>query len=43
LMLGGERDGPLQGQVIMQGRPEDFRASRHPVVQKFLGLDDSAA
>jgi phospholipid/cholesterol/gamma-HCH transport system ATP-binding protein len=41
LMLGGERDGALQGQVIMQGCPEDFRASRHPVVRKFLGLDEA--
>jgi phospholipid/cholesterol/gamma-HCH transport system ATP-binding protein len=41
LMLGGERDGPFQGQVIMQGRPEDFRASPHPVVRKFLNLDEA--
>ena len=36
VMLGGERDGALQGRVIMQGNPEDFRASKDPVVRKFL-------
>jgi phospholipid/cholesterol/gamma-HCH transport system ATP-binding protein len=36
IMLGGERDGVLQGRIIMQGTPEDFRASDHPVVQRFL-------
>jgi phospholipid/cholesterol/gamma-HCH transport system ATP-binding protein len=39
MMLGGERDGDLQGQVILQGRPEDFRASLHPVVRRFFGSD----
>ncbi|HEX7193588.1 MAG TPA: ATP-binding cassette domain-containing protein [Chthoniobacterales bacterium] len=41
VMLGGERDGDLQGQVIMQGCPEDFRASRHPVVRRFFGSGES--
>jgi phospholipid/cholesterol/gamma-HCH transport system ATP-binding protein len=36
IMLGGERDGPLQGQIIMQGDPQQFRASDHPVVRRFL-------
>ena len=36
IMLGGERDGALQGQIIMQGDPEQFRASDHPVVRRFL-------
>lgn len=40
VMLGGERDGELQGRVIMQGSPEDFKASRHKVVRRFFGLDD---
>jgi phospholipid/cholesterol/gamma-HCH transport system ATP-binding protein len=41
VMLGGERDGDLQGQVIMQGCPEDFRASRHPAVRRFFGSGES--
>ena len=36
VMLGGERDGALQGRVIMQGNPEEFRTSKNPVVRKFL-------
>ncbi len=36
IMLGGERDGALQGRVIMQGNPEEFRASDQPVVRRFL-------
>jgi phospholipid/cholesterol/gamma-HCH transport system ATP-binding protein len=36
IMLGAERDGVLQGRIIMQGSPEEFRASDHPVVQRFL-------
>src|SRR5215468_2898278 len=40
VMLGGERDGELQGRVIMQGSPEDFKASRHKVVRRFFGLGD---
>jgi phospholipid/cholesterol/gamma-HCH transport system ATP-binding protein len=36
IMLGGERDGALQGQIIMQGNPQQFRASDHPVVRRFL-------
>jgi phospholipid/cholesterol/gamma-HCH transport system ATP-binding protein len=36
IMLGGERDGVLQGRIIMQGTPEQFRAADHPVVQRFL-------
>jgi phospholipid/cholesterol/gamma-HCH transport system ATP-binding protein len=36
IMLGGERDGVLQGRIILQGSPEQFRASDHPVVQRFL-------
>jgi phospholipid/cholesterol/gamma-HCH transport system ATP-binding protein len=36
VMLGGERDGALQGRVIMQGNPEEFRSSKNPVVHKFL-------
>ncbi len=38
IMLGGERDGELQGQIIMQGTPEEFRASTHPVVKRFFSL-----
>jgi phospholipid/cholesterol/gamma-HCH transport system ATP-binding protein len=37
MMLGGERDGDLQGRVIMQGRKDDFFTSNHPVVQRFVG------
>jgi phospholipid/cholesterol/gamma-HCH transport system ATP-binding protein len=37
VMLGGERDGEWQGRVIMQGTPEDFKVSRHPVVRNFFG------
>ena len=36
MMLGGERDGVLQGRVIMQGNPEEFRTAKNPVVRKFL-------
>lgn len=36
IMLGGERDGALQGHIIMQGRPEQFRTSEDPVVRRFL-------
>jgi phospholipid/cholesterol/gamma-HCH transport system ATP-binding protein len=36
IMLGGERDGALQGGIIMQGNPDEFRASDHPVVRRFL-------
>jgi phospholipid/cholesterol/gamma-HCH transport system ATP-binding protein len=36
IMLGGERDGALQGRIIMQGDPAQFRASDHPVVRRFL-------
>jgi phospholipid/cholesterol/gamma-HCH transport system ATP-binding protein len=36
IMLGGERDGVLQGHIIMQGSPGEFRASDHPLVQRFL-------
>jgi phospholipid/cholesterol/gamma-HCH transport system ATP-binding protein len=36
IMLGGERDGVLQGRIILQGSPEQFRASDHPVVQRFI-------
>jgi phospholipid/cholesterol/gamma-HCH transport system ATP-binding protein len=36
IMLGGERDGARQGRVIMQGKPEEFRASDNPVVRRFL-------
>ena len=38
IMLGGERDGELQGRVIMQGNPDEFRASAHPVVKRFFSL-----
>src|SRR6516162_4852527 len=40
VMLGGERDGELQGRVIMQGSPEDFKASRLKVVRRFFGFGD---
>jgi phospholipid/cholesterol/gamma-HCH transport system ATP-binding protein len=36
ILLGGERDGEYQGRVIMQGSRDDFRASSHPLVQRFL-------
>jgi phospholipid/cholesterol/gamma-HCH transport system ATP-binding protein len=38
IMLGGERDGELQGRVIMQGSPDEFRASTDPVVMRFFSL-----
>jgi phospholipid/cholesterol/gamma-HCH transport system ATP-binding protein len=38
IMLGGERDGELQGRIIMQGKPDDFRNSDHPVVRRFLNF-----
>src|SRR5215471_2416456 len=41
VMLGGERDRDLQGKVIMQGCPEDFRACHHPVVRRFFGSGES--
>ncbi|MBV9297777.1 MAG: ATP-binding cassette domain-containing protein [Verrucomicrobia bacterium] len=39
IMLGGERDGALQGRVILQGDTQQFRASDHPVVRRFLDFD----
>ena len=36
VLLGGERDGDAQGRVILQGTQEDFRASGHPLVRRFL-------
>lgn len=36
ILLGGERDGEYRGRVIMQGSRDDFRASSHPLVQRFL-------
>jgi ABC-type transporter Mla maintaining outer membrane lipid asymmetry ATPase subunit MlaF len=41
VMLGGERDGDLQGKVVMQGSPGDFQVSRHPVVRRFFGSGNS--
>jgi len=38
IMLGGERDGELQGRIIMHGTPDEFRASTHPVVKRFFSL-----
>jgi phospholipid/cholesterol/gamma-HCH transport system ATP-binding protein len=38
VMLGGERDGELQGRVIMQGGPDEFRASTNPIVKRFFNL-----
>jgi phospholipid/cholesterol/gamma-HCH transport system ATP-binding protein len=38
IMLGGERDGELQGRIIMQGNPDDFRSSDHPVVKRFFNF-----
>jgi phospholipid/cholesterol/gamma-HCH transport system ATP-binding protein len=38
VMLGGERDGELQGRVIMQGDPDEFRASTNPIVKRFFSL-----
>jgi phospholipid/cholesterol/gamma-HCH transport system ATP-binding protein len=39
IMLGGERDGALQGKVILQGDTQQFRVSDHPVVRRFLDFD----
>jgi phospholipid/cholesterol/gamma-HCH transport system ATP-binding protein len=36
VMLGGERDGVLQGHIILQGNPQQFRQSENPVVRRFL-------
>jgi len=38
-MLGAERDGALQGRIILQGDTQQFRASDHPVVRRFLDFD----
>jgi phospholipid/cholesterol/gamma-HCH transport system ATP-binding protein len=38
VMLGGERDCELQGRVIMQGGPDEFRASTNPIVKRFFSL-----
>jgi phospholipid/cholesterol/gamma-HCH transport system ATP-binding protein len=37
VLLGGERDGAYQGQVIFQGTKSEFRQTAHPVVRRFLG------
>jgi phospholipid/cholesterol/gamma-HCH transport system ATP-binding protein len=39
IMLGAERDGALQGRIILQGDTQQFRASDHPVVRRFLDFD----
>ncbi|HEY0791230.1 MAG TPA: ATP-binding cassette domain-containing protein [Chthoniobacterales bacterium] len=36
VLLGGERDGDNQGRVILQGGPDDFTSSTHPLVRRFL-------
>jgi phospholipid/cholesterol/gamma-HCH transport system ATP-binding protein len=41
IMLGGEGDGELRGRVIIQGQKEDLFKSDHPLVRRFLGLDDT--
>ena len=38
IMLGGEHDGELQGRIIMQGNPDDFRSSDHPLVKRFFNF-----
>ncbi|MBV8140929.1 MAG: ATP-binding cassette domain-containing protein [Verrucomicrobia bacterium] len=39
IMLGSERDGALQGRIILQGDTQKFRASDHPIVRRFLDFD----
>jgi phospholipid/cholesterol/gamma-HCH transport system ATP-binding protein len=39
IMLGAERDGSLQGRIILQGDTQKFRASDHPIVRRFLDFD----
>jgi phospholipid/cholesterol/gamma-HCH transport system ATP-binding protein len=43
IMLGSERDGALQGHIIMQGNPEQFRTTDHPVVRRFLDFARGAS
>ena len=39
IMLGAERDGELQGRIVLEGDTQKFRASDLPVVRRFLDLD----
>lgn len=38
IMLGGERDGERRGQIILQGRREDFYKCEDPIVRRFFNL-----
>ena len=38
ILLGGERDGNKRGQIILQGRREEFHQSDDPLVRRFFNL-----
>ena len=38
ILLGGERDGDRRGQIILQGRREEFYQSDDPLVRRFFNL-----
>jgi phospholipid/cholesterol/gamma-HCH transport system ATP-binding protein len=40
VLLGGDRDGQYQGQVIFQGTKREFSETDHPVVRRFLGASE---
>jgi phospholipid/cholesterol/gamma-HCH transport system ATP-binding protein len=41
ILLGGERDGDKQGQIIFGGSKQEFLDSRDPLVRRFIGLIES--
>jgi phospholipid/cholesterol/gamma-HCH transport system ATP-binding protein len=41
ILLGGERDGDKQGQIIFGGSKQDFLDSKDPLVRRFIGLTES--
>jgi phospholipid/cholesterol/gamma-HCH transport system ATP-binding protein len=42
ILLGGERDGDQQGQVILSGSKQEFLDSKNPLVRRFIGLTESS-
>ncbi|MBV8587906.1 MAG: ATP-binding cassette domain-containing protein [Verrucomicrobia bacterium] len=42
ILLGGERDGDQQGQVIFGGSKQEFLDSKNSLVRRFIGLTESS-
>jgi phospholipid/cholesterol/gamma-HCH transport system ATP-binding protein len=41
ILLGGERDGDKQGQIIFGGSKQEFLDAKDPLVRRFIGLTES--